>query len=74
MQATINVTVPDVDIVKRALQPEIESSPYKKTRTTLSTTENTITIEIDTDDIRALRGTFNAYMNWLIAILESLSL
>lgn len=73
MQATIEVVTPDAALVTKALQPEIESSPYKKTRTTLSTTQDTITIDIDTDDIRALRGTFNAYMNWLITILESLS-
>ena len=73
MRATIEIVTPDATLVAKALQPEIESSPYKKTQTTLSTTQNTVTIDIDTDHIRALRGTFNAYMNWLITILESLS-
>lgn len=74
MKITIDVQTPHVEIVMKALQPEIESSPYEKTRTHLTAKDNTLTIEIETDDIRALRGTFNAYMNWLITVLESLSL
>lgn len=74
MKITIDVRTPDVTIVRRALQTEIESSPYKKTKTSLTVKDEMLTIEIETADMRALRGTFNSYMNWLITVLESLSL
>lgn len=74
MKIRIDVRTPDVDIVRRALQTEIESSPYTRTNTSLTVKDTTLTIEIETDDARALRGTFNSYMNWLITALESLSL
>lgn len=75
MKATIDVrTLAHIDIVEKALQKEIESSPYKKTEISLNRQENQLTIVIETTDIRALRGTFNSLMNWLITILESLSL
>ncbi len=74
MKFTIEVRTPHVDIVRKALKTEIESSPYTKTRTTLLVKDNTLCIESETDDIRALRGTFNSYMNWLMTVLESLSL
>ena len=74
MKFTIEVRTPHVDIVRKALKTEIESSPYTRTRTTLFVKDSTLCIESETDDIRALRGTFNSYMNWLMTVLESLSL
>jgi tRNA threonylcarbamoyladenosine modification (KEOPS) complex Pcc1 subunit len=75
MKVTIDVRTPtNIEIVKKALQTEIESSPYKKTEISLNCEKNQLTILIETTDIRALRGTFNSLMNWLITILESLSL
>ncbi|MBU7016083.1 MAG: hypothetical protein HXS44_01135 [Theionarchaea archaeon] len=75
MKVTIEVrTLSHMDVVEKALQKEIESSPYKKTKIFLNRQKNQLTISIETADIRALRGTFNSLMNWLITILESLSL
>lgn len=74
MKVTIEVATPDADIVKQAIQKEIESSPYKKTKTCLHLKDTTLIIESETTDLRALRGTFNSYMNWLITVLDSLSL
>ncbi len=74
MKIRIEVQTPDATVVRKAIEKEIESSPYKKTRTALTTENSSLIIEIESDDIRALRGTFNSYMNWLITILESLSL
>lgn len=68
------VETPHVTIVKKTLEKEIESSPYKKTRTLIKEGESFLTIEIQSDDMRAVRGTFNSSMNWLITALESLSL
>lgn len=67
------VETPHVTILKKTLEKEIESSPYKKTRTCIKEGEP-LTIEIQSDDMRAVRGTFNSLMNWLITALESLSL
>lgn len=55
------------------METEIESSPYERTTTTLDVINDQVVITITTDDIRALRGTFNSYMNWLKTIVESLS-
>ncbi len=74
MKIIIEVQTPDPDIVRRALETEIKSSPYRKTRVSLKMEENAVIVEIETDEIRALRGTFNSCMNWLITALESLSI
>lgn len=74
MNITIEVRTPEAEIVRKALKTEIESSPYKKTVTSLKGEGTVLVIEIESDDVRALRGTFNSYMNWLITIFESLSL
>jgi tRNA threonylcarbamoyladenosine modification (KEOPS) complex Pcc1 subunit len=73
MQCVIEVRTPYIDVVKKAMETEIESSPYERTKTKLVVTNDQVVITITTDDIRALRGTFNSYMNWLKTILESLS-
>lgn len=73
MQAVIEVNTPYIDVVKKAMETEIESSPYERTETAVELINDQVVITITTDDIRALRGTFNSYMNWLKTILESLS-
>ncbi|MGD2249832.1 MAG: KEOPS complex subunit Pcc1 [Candidatus Methanofastidiosia archaeon] len=73
MQCVIEVRTPYIDVVKKAMETEIESSPYERTTTTLDVINDQVVITITTDDIRALRGTFNSYMNWLKTIVESLS-
>ncbi|MBU6997259.1 MAG: hypothetical protein HXS41_03215 [Theionarchaea archaeon] len=74
IQATINVHAPDIAIVKEAIEAEITSAPYQKTEITLSAEEDTLTVTISSVDLRALRGTFNSCMNWLMTALDSLSL
>ncbi|MBU7015313.1 MAG: hypothetical protein HXS43_10850 [Theionarchaea archaeon] len=74
MHLTIDVRTPQAAIVREAIETEITSAPHQKTETTLSADENTVTVTISSGDIRALRGTFNSCMNWLMTILDSLSL
>lgn len=74
MNIIIEVFSPDAHIMGRALEAEIESSPYTKSETTVHVAGSTVTISIHADDIRALRGTFNSVMNWVMTVLESLSL
>ncbi|MBU7022639.1 MAG: hypothetical protein HXS40_00605 [Theionarchaea archaeon] len=74
MQAVISVHTPNIAIVREAMETEITSAPHQKTETALSEEGDTLIITISSEDMRALRGTFNSCMNWLIAILDSLSL
>ncbi len=57
-----------------ALAPEIASVPYKKTRSRLSIEKYQLVIQVEGDDINAIRGTFNAYLNWLRIIEDSFAL
>ncbi|MBU7042283.1 MAG: hypothetical protein HXS47_01735 [Theionarchaea archaeon] len=74
MNITIEIDTPDACIISKALQAEITSSPYTKSETDIQIANSTVTISIHTHDIRALRGTFNSIMNWLLTALDSLSL
>jgi tRNA threonylcarbamoyladenosine modification (KEOPS) complex Pcc1 subunit len=74
MNITIEIYTPDAEIVSQALRAEIESSPYTKSETSVQVADSAVTISIRTNDIRALRGTFNSVMNWVLTALESLSL
>jgi tRNA threonylcarbamoyladenosine modification (KEOPS) complex Pcc1 subunit len=74
MNITIEVHTPDAEIVSTALRAEITSSPFTKSETTIHNTDSGVAISIHTEDIRALRGTFNSVMNWLMTALDSLSL
>jgi tRNA threonylcarbamoyladenosine modification (KEOPS) complex Pcc1 subunit len=51
---------------------EIDSAPYKKTSTIFENNEDSLYLQINSDDLSALRGTFNSYMNWLKIIMDNL--
>ena len=60
--------------IERLLRIEENSSPFFKTRSKIKTDGNTLKITIESEDIPALRGSFNTFMNWLIAIEEGMKL
>ncbi len=60
--------------IERLLRIEEDSSPFFKTRSKIKTDGNTLKITIESEDIPALRGSFNTFMNWLIAIEEGMKL
>ncbi len=60
--------------IERLLRIEEDSSPFYKTRSKIKTDGNTLKITIESEDIPALRGSFNTFMNWLIAIEEGMKL
>ncbi|MCD6127943.1 MAG: hypothetical protein J7J21_06200 [Methanomicrobia archaeon] len=51
---------------------EIDSAPYRKTSTVFENKEDFLYLQISSEDLSALRGTFNSYMNWLKVIMENL--
>ncbi len=58
-----------------ALRPEIESVPYKKTTSTISLVDSkTLLITVGGNEIGAIRGTFNSYLNWLKIIDDNLNI
>lgn len=71
---TISLEDPEAQRYYDALAPEIASVPYKKTSSRLSIDGERLIIQVEGDDINALRGTFNAYLNWLRIIGDSFSL
>ncbi len=60
--------------IERLLRIEEGSSPFYKTRSEIKTEGNTLKITIESEDIPALRGSFNTFMNWLMAIEEGMKL
>ncbi len=74
MKMCIALDDPDAQRYYDALAPEIASVPYKKTRSRLSLEGDRLLIQVEGDDINAIRGTFNAYLNWLRIIEGSFAL
>ncbi|HDM22854.1 MAG TPA: hypothetical protein ENG20_03600 [Methanomicrobia archaeon] len=68
----IRIYTPKKDIVYKALKMEIDSAPYRKTSTVFENKEDFLYLQISSEDLSALRGTFNSYMNWLKVIMENL--
>lgn len=60
--------------IARLLKIEEDSSPFHKTKSHIETKEDTIKITIQSEDVPALRGSFNTFMNWLMAIEEGMKL
>ncbi len=60
--------------IERLLRIEEASSPFHKTNSQIITEDNTLKITIQSKDIPALRGSFNTFMNWLMAIEQGMKL
>ncbi|HOI77503.1 MAG TPA: KEOPS complex subunit Pcc1 [Methanofastidiosum sp.] len=60
--------------IERLLRIEENSSPFYKTKSKIEAEGNSLKITIESEDIPALRGSFNTFMNWLIAIEEGMKL
>jgi len=69
---TIHLNDPKAMKFYEALHPEIESVPYKKTRSKIQLDGDDLCIRIEGDDINSIRGTFNSYLNWIKIIDENL--
>lgn len=60
--------------IERLLKIEEDSSPFYRAKSKITTEGTTLKITIESEDIPALRGSFNTFMNWLMAIEEGMKL
>ncbi len=60
--------------IERLLKIEEDSSPFYRTKSEITTKGTTLKVIIVSEDIPALRGSFNTFMNWLMAIEEGMKL
>jgi len=75
MKMTIQLKDPMAEKYYLALKPELESLPYKKTRSEMQFMPgDTLRITVEGRDMSAMRGTFNSYMNWIKIIDENINL
>ncbi|MBN1786102.1 MAG: hypothetical protein JW825_03815 [Candidatus Methanofastidiosa archaeon] len=75
MIMTIEIIDPLASKYYRALNPEIESVPYKKTHSKIELLESDrMRITVEGDDLSAIRGTFNSYLNWIKIVEENLDI
>jgi len=59
--------------VFKALEPEIEKPPTKRYRATLTKEDETLILRIEAEDTVALRASANAYLRWISAINDCLT-
>ena len=60
--------------IERLLKIEEDSSPFYRNKSEITTEGTTLKVIIVSEDIPALRGSFNTFMNWLMAIEEGMKL
>ena len=59
-----------VDIIIKALRPEIESGISDRSKVRIKASEKGLIIEVSADDITALRAAVNSYLYWIQGIIE----
>jgi tRNA threonylcarbamoyladenosine modification (KEOPS) complex Pcc1 subunit len=69
---TITIEDKNPDLIWGALDAEIRSAPFAKSKISSSREEGKIIIQMESESMAALRGTFNSVMNWLIVILAGM--
>ena len=71
-EAKILVEAPHstVDIIIKALEPELESGISDRSKVLLKASEKGLVIEVSADDVIALRAAVNSYLYWVQGIME----
>ena len=59
-----------VDIIIKALRPELESGISDRSKVFIEASEKGLVIEISADDITALRAAVNSYLYWVQGIMD----
>ncbi|MEM2117977.1 MAG: KEOPS complex subunit Pcc1 [Candidatus Bathyarchaeia archaeon] len=81
-KATIRLKFPSekhLEIVLKALEPEIRKSPTTRSQATFTRKKNLIILSVAAKDTVALRAAINAYLRWInsttnvLEILEGIS-
>ncbi len=62
------------ELLLTALQPETESGPSDRATTNLSIRGSVLVIEVEANDLTALRAAMNSYIAWVSACLRTVEL
>ena len=62
------------ELLLAALSPETRSGPSDRATTSISTQDNVLVINIEANDITALRAAMNSYIAWVSACLRTVEL
>jgi len=65
--------VKQAEIVLKALEPEVDSSPSKRSRVELNLTGKVLDINITASDATSLRASVNSYLRWIMLSLDVLN-
>lgn len=76
-KASIRLNFPSEKILKvvfEALLPEIKNPATSRFKATLKCEENCLILLVEARDTAALRAALNAYLRWIAAVCEALSI
>ncbi len=59
-----------VDIIIKALEPELESGISDRSNVLIKASEKGLVIEVSANDVIALRAAVNSYLYWVQGIME----
>jgi tRNA threonylcarbamoyladenosine modification (KEOPS) complex Pcc1 subunit len=59
-----------VDIIIKALRPELESDISDRSKVLIKASEKGLVIEVSADDVTALRAAVNSYLYWVQGIMD----
>lgn len=62
------------ELLLAALSPETKSGPSDRATTEVSIRDNVLVIEVEANDITALRAAMNSYIAWVSACLRTIEL
>ncbi|MHA2359611.1 MAG: KEOPS complex subunit Pcc1 [Candidatus Thorarchaeota archaeon] len=62
------------ELLLAALRPETKSGPSDRATTSVSVRDSTLIIEVEANDITALRAAMNSYIAWVSACLRTVEL
>ena len=64
----------DAEIIYNSISPEIELENNTRSRTNITLKENSIHININSDDVVSLRASINSYVRWIKLSIEILNI
>ncbi|GBC71143.1 hypothetical protein HRbin02_00922 [Candidatus Calditenuaceae archaeon HR02] len=70
----IIVETPYSDTILRAIKPELSSLPSRRVRASIQLREGALDLNLDADDLVALRAGLNTFLRWIISLDKCLCL
>lgn len=62
------------EIVMKALEPELDSSPSERATVKLNLTDKVLGVNIQASDSTSLRASVNSYLRWIMLSLDVLNI